>query len=166
MTGLLESLKRKKELTTKQQSFLNYLVTTNGDAKQSAELAGYSGNHYQVLKSLKHEVLELTTNVLAQSAPQAAFKLLDIMNSTKPIPQATSKLHAAQTILDRVGIAKTERLDINHTVTGGIFLMPDKEKLIIDVEADVTTVIDNQSPSELLQNDLEPITEWENEGGS
>ena len=134
MTGLLESLKRKKELTTKQQSFLDHLVTTNGDAKQSAELAGYSGNHYQVLKSLKNEVLELTTDVLAQSAPQAAFKLLDIMNSNKLIPQATSKLHAAQTILDRVGIAKTERLDINHKVTGGIFLMPDKREIIIDAE--------------------------------
>ena len=134
MTGLLESLKRKKELTTKQQSFLDHLVTTNGDAKQSAELAGYSGNHYQVLKSLKNEVLELTTDVLAQSAPQAAFKLLDIMNSNKLIPQATSKLHAAQTILDRVGIAKTERLDINHKVTGGIFLMPDKQEVIIDAE--------------------------------
>ena len=134
MTGLLESLKRKKELTTKQQSFLDNLVTTNGDVKKSAELAGYAGNHYQVLKSLKNEVLELTTDVLAQSAPQAAFKLLDIMNANRPIPQATSKLHAAQTILDRVGIAKTERLDINHKVTGGIFLMPDKQEVIIDAE--------------------------------
>ncbi len=134
MTGLLESLKRKKELTTKQQSFLDNLVTTNGDVKKSAELAGYAGNHYQVLKSLKNEVLELTTDVLAQSAPQAAFKLLDIMNADRPIPQATNKLHAAQTILDRVGIAKTERLDINHKVTGGIFLMPDKQEVIIDAE--------------------------------
>ena len=134
MTGLLESFNKKKELTTKQQSFLDYLVTTNGDAKKSAELAGYAGNHYQVLKSLKNEVLELTTDVLAQSAPQAAFKLLDIMNSNRPIPQATNKLHAAQTILDRVGIAKTERLDINHKVTGGIFLMPDKQEVIIDAE--------------------------------
>jgi len=134
MTGLLESFNKKKELTIKQQSFLDYLVTTNGDAKKSAELAGYAGNHYQVLKSLKHEVLELTTDVLAQSAPQAAFKLLDIMNADRPIPQATNKLHAAQTILDRVGIAKTERLDINHKVTGGIFLMPDKQEVIIDAE--------------------------------
>ena len=132
MTGLLESLKRKKELTTKQQSFLDNLVTTNGDVKKSAELAGYAGNHYQVLKSLKNEVLELTTDVLAQSAPQAAFKLLDIMNADKPIPQATNKLHAAQTILDRVGIAKTERLDINHKVTGGIFLMPDKAPIEVE----------------------------------
>jgi|TARA_R100001530_G_scaffold47507_2_gene35767 hypothetical protein len=134
MTGLLNSLNRKKELTVKQQSFLDHLVDTNGDAKKSAELAGYSGNHYQVLKSLKNEVLELTTEVLAQSAPQAAFKLLDIMNADAPIPQATNKLQAAQTILDRVGIAKTERLDINHKVSSGIFIMPEKETVIIDAE--------------------------------
>ena len=134
MTGLLDSLNRKKELTVKQQSFLDHLVETNGDAKKSAELAGYSGNHYQVLKALKNEVLELTTEVLAQSAPQAAFKLLDIMNSDAPIPQANNKLQAAQTILDRVGIAKTERLDINHKVAGGIFIMPEKETVIIETE--------------------------------
>ena len=79
-------------------------------------------------------MLELTTEVLAQSAPQAAFKLLDIMNSDAPIPQANNKLQAAQTILDRVGIAKTERLDINHKVAGGIFIMPEKETVIIEAE--------------------------------
>jgi|TARA_B100001142_G_scaffold219007_1_gene217153 hypothetical protein len=136
MTGLLNSLNRKKELTVKQQSFLDHLIDTGGNAKQAAELAGYSGNHYQVLKSLKNEVLELTTEVLAQSAPQAAFKLLDIMNSDETIPQASNKLQAAQTILDRVGIAKTERIDINHKGTGGIFIMPEKETVIIDVEAE------------------------------
>jgi len=134
MTGLLNSLNRKKELTVKQQSFLDHLIDTGGNAKQAAELAGYSGNHYQVLKSLKNEVLELTTEVLAQSAPQAAFKLLDIMNSDETIPQASNKLQAAQTILDRVGIAKTERIDINHKGTGGIFIMPEKETVIIEAE--------------------------------
>ena len=56
------------------------------------------------------------------------------MNSDAPIPQANNKLQAAQTILDRVGIAKTERLDINHKVAGGIFIMPEKETVIIEAE--------------------------------
>ena len=42
----------KKELTVKQQSFLNNLMTTGGDPKKSAELAGYA-SHWQVVKSLK-----------------------------------------------------------------------------------------------------------------
>jgi len=39
-----------RQLTEKQESFLGHLVDTGGDFKKSAELAGYSGNHYQVLK--------------------------------------------------------------------------------------------------------------------
>ena len=42
-----------RQLTEKQEAFLGHLVDTGGDFKKSAELAGYSGNHYQVLKSLK-----------------------------------------------------------------------------------------------------------------
>ena len=52
-------------------------METNGDFKKSAELAGYSGNHYQVLKSLKEEVVDLASDVLAREAPQAAFKIIN-----------------------------------------------------------------------------------------
>ena len=89
---------KKRNLTEKQQDFLNHLVETGGDFKKSAELAGYSGNHYQVLKSLKQEVVDLASDVLAREAPTAAFKLIGVMNSNKPIPQASNKLQAAQTI--------------------------------------------------------------------
>ena len=123
----------KRELTTKQQSFLNYLVETQGDAKKAAELAGYSGPHYQVVKSLKSEILELTQDVLAHSAPKAAFKLIEILDSKRPIVQANNKLAAAQTLLDRVGVSKVDKIDINHKVGGGIFLMPDKAP--IDLES-------------------------------
>jgi hypothetical protein len=121
----------KRELTTKQQSFLNYLVETQGDAKKAAELAGYSGPHYQVVKALKSEILELTQDVLVHSAPKAAFKLIEILDSKRPIVQANNKLAAAQTLLDRVGVSKIDKIDINHRVGGGIFLMPDKAPIDI-----------------------------------
>ena len=38
--------------------FLDNIITTNGDLSRAAELAGYAGNHHQVLKSLKEEVIE------------------------------------------------------------------------------------------------------------
>ena len=103
-----------KTLTDKQQKFLDYLVETNGNPKKAAELAGYSGNHYQVVKSLKNEIIDLATDVLANSAPEAAFKLVDIMNTDAPIPQIGNKLQAAQAILDRVGVVKKERVEVNH----------------------------------------------------
>ena len=119
----------KRELTEKQQSFLEYLVETQGDAKKAAELAGYKSHYHHVVKTLKNEILELTQEVLANSAPRAAFKLVEIMDSTKPVIQANNKLAAAQTLLDRVGVTKVDKVDVNHTVNSGIFLMPDKAPL-------------------------------------
>ena len=153
----LQETNRSKTLTKKQQKFLDCLIETNGNPKEAAELAGYSGNHYQVVKSLKEEIIDLATDVLANSAPEAAFKLVDIMKTDRPIPQIGNKLQAAQSILDRVGVTKKERLEVNHTSTGGVFILPAKEEI---------NIIDVKSESELLQDELEPITDWESEGGS
>ncbi len=130
--NLMPEKKNNRNLTEKQKSFLDNLVATEGDFKKSAELAGYSGNHYQVLKSLKEEVVDLASDVLARSAPKAAFKLIEMIDSNKPIPQASQKLHAAQTILDRVGVAKTDRVQVDHNVQGGIFILPEKQTVVIE----------------------------------
>ena len=125
-----------KELTLKQKGFLEHLIETGGDPKKAAELAGYAPNtHWQVTKALRTEIIDLASNILAQSAPKAAMKLIDVMESDKPIPQASMRLQAAQTILDRIGLGKTDRLDVNHKVEGAIFVLPAKEELIIDVQA-------------------------------
>ena len=125
---------KKKELTEMQQIFLDNVVTTGGDLKKAAELAGYKGNHYQVIKSLKDELVDMAQNLLAHNAPKAAMKLVEVMDSDRPIPLASSKLQAAQTILDRVGVAKTERLNIDHNVSGGLFILPQKETVIVEGE--------------------------------
>ena len=129
---------KERNLTEKQQSFLDNLITTEGNPKEAAELAGYSGNHYQVIQTLKEEIVDLASDVLARSAPQAAFKLVEVMTSDDAIPQVNTKLQAAQTILDRVGVSKKERLDINHNVNGGIFVLPEKKP----IEAEVVEVIE------------------------
>ena len=95
-------------------------------------MAGYSGNHYQVIKSLKEEIVDLASDVLARSAPKAAFKLIQMVESDRPVPQASQKLAAAQTILDRVGVSKTARLQVDHNVQGGIFVLPAKDEVIIE----------------------------------
>ena len=131
-----------KELTEKQQSFLDNLIETGGDPKKAAELAGYSGNYHQVIKSLRQEVIELASDVLARSAPAAAFKLVDIMNSNVPIPQVSNKLTAAQTILDRVGVSKSDKLDVTHSTGGGIFILP--QKTPIEVQAEEVEYINDE----------------------
>jgi hypothetical protein len=72
--------------------------------------------------------------ILAREAPLAAFKIIEVMRSDKPIPQANYKLQAAQTILDRVGVSKTDRLEVNHNAGGGIFILPEKKAIDIVAE--------------------------------
>jgi len=127
----------KKELTVKQQGFLDHLVNTGGDPKEAAVLAGYAENgHWQVAHALKNEIIELASNILAQSAPKAAMKLVDIMDSNIPIPQASVRIQAAQTILDRIGLGKKDTLDVNHKVEGGLFILPAKEEIIINAKSE------------------------------
>jgi hypothetical protein len=122
-----------KELTTKQQSFLDNLVSCNGDTKRAAELAGYAeGSYTTVVKSLKKEIIELAENILAQNAPKASLKLVEVMDSTDPIPQANVRLQAAQTLLDRVGLAKTDKLDVNLQTNNGLFILPAKQEVVIE----------------------------------
>ena len=129
----IDNTNHKRTLTDKQQSFLTHLVETQGYAKEAAKLAGYSSHYHHVVKTLKSEILELTQEVLANSAPKAAFKLVEIMDSKIPIIQANNKLAAATTLLDRVGVSKVDRIDVNHNVqSGGIFLMPDKQPLDLE----------------------------------
>jgi mevalonate kinase len=128
----IDKQQSKRELTEKQQSFLEHLVDTQGDAKKAAELAGYSSHYHHVVKTLRSEILELTQEILANSAPRAAFKLVEIMDSKKPVIQAGNKITAAQTLLDRVGVSKVDKVDVTHNMNaGGIFLMPDKAPLDI-----------------------------------
>ena len=129
----IDSAQTKRALTDKQQMFLEQLVECEGDAKKAAEIAGYKSHYHHVVKTLKSEILELTQEVLANSAPKAAFKLVEIMDSKKPIIQANNKLAAAQTLLDRVGVGKVDKVDVTHNMNaGGIFLMPDKAPLDIE----------------------------------
>jgi len=51
-----------------------------------------------------------------------------------PIPQVNQKLQAAQTLLDRVGVVKEQKMNVEHNVSGGIFIIPAKEEMTIDAE--------------------------------
>ena len=125
----------KKELTVKQKTFLDSLIECEGNAKQAAELAGYAeGSYTSVVKSLKKEILDISEGILAQNAPKAAMKLVNIMDSDEPIPQANIRLQAVQTLLDRVGLSKTDKLNLNVEGSNGIFILPVKSETIIEGE--------------------------------
>ena len=127
----------KRKLTEQQETFLSALATTaKGDINLALQEAGYQlTSKSKVIDSLKDEIVDVATKILAKSAPRASQKLVEILESDDPIPQVNAKLQAAQTLLDRVGVAKRDKVDVNHTVSSGIFIIPQKEELI-DVTAE------------------------------
>jgi len=126
---------KKRKYTEKQQSFLDAMYDSKtGDVRQAMLVAGYEASSpvMFLIQSLSSELIEIATHTLAMNAPRAANKIVDIMVSNEPIPQVNQKLQAAQTLLDRVGVVKEQKMNVEHNVSGGIFVIPAKEELIID----------------------------------
>ena len=117
-----------KNLTEKQESFLeNLFGEARGNPRQAAKLAGYDESGYQkVVKSLKQEIIERAEGVLATHSPKAVMGMVNALDDDGSIPGANTRLEAAKQILDRVGISKTERIDVNAKVQHGIFILPPK----------------------------------------
>lgn len=117
-----------KQLTEKQESFLeNLFGQARGNPREAAKLAGYDENGYQkVVKSLKQEIIERAEGVLATHSPKAVMGMVNALDDDGSIPGANTRLEAAKQILDRVGISKTERIDVNAKVQHGIFILPPK----------------------------------------
>lgn len=145
MNNSLLPPEKKRELNEQQQKFLDALAhEAKGNIKQALAIAGYAEtSQSNIVNSLKDEIVEVATKILAKSAPMASQKLVEILMSDDPIPQVGAKLQAAQTLLDRVGVAKRDKLDVTHTAASGIFILPNKEK-IIDAEAEEAQIDDEQ----------------------
>jgi hypothetical protein len=122
--------KRKQPLTEKQELALKNLISTNFvDVKQAFLDAGYSPlNVYVAIKALREEIIQLAEGMLVMSAPRAAYTIAEIMTSEDPIAQANTKMDAAKTILDRIGLGKKDQLDVKHDVSGGIMILPAKSE--------------------------------------
>ena len=139
-------LDKKRVYTDKQQAFLDAMYDSNtGDVRQAMVVAGYdmAAPSTFLLQSLSNELIEIASHTLAKNAPRAANKIVDIMASNEPIPQVNQKLQAAQTLLDRVGVVKEQKMNVEHNVSGGISIMPAKEELIVEEAEEVEYVSTN-----------------------
>ena len=145
----LPSLDGKRKLTEQQEKFLDALSSeAQGNINKALDIAGYKpGASYAVVNSLKEEIIDVATKILAKSAPQASNKLVEILNSDDPIPQVNAKLQAAQTLLDRVGVAKRDKLDVTHNAGTGIFILPEKKPTIEAEDVEVIDCLLYTSPS-------------------
>ena len=122
---------QKRSLTNSQEKFLDVLFgEARGDPKKAGELAGYSEHSYpKVLRNLKSEIVSRAENYLATHSAKAAAKMVDMLDEDGTTPHANIRMEAAKQILDRIGIAKKEKIDINMQAVHGLFILPAKDKI-------------------------------------
>lgn len=114
-----------KTLTDQQRLFLEVLFDqAGGDVVKAKKLAGYSETYptSAVVKTLQDEIVEATKTYLARNGAKAAIGLVGVLDN--PIELGVKeKLAAAKDILDRIGVSKTEKVDVT---SNGVFILPAK----------------------------------------
>ena len=120
---------QKRNLTNMQEKFLDVLYgEAQGNPREAARLAGYSENSYpKVIRNLKKEIIELAETHLSTHSAKAATRLITLLDEDGTTPQASIRLAAANSVLDRVGLTKKDQLDINMKALHGIFILPPKD---------------------------------------
>ena len=99
-----------------------------GNPKKAGELAGYAPSSYpNVVKALKDEIIERAEYSLALHSAKAVKGLVDALDEDGKTPGVNIRMEAAKQILDRVGLVKKDKIDINAQVAHGIFILPAKD---------------------------------------
>ena len=114
-------------LTENQQKFLEVLFDeANGDVVAAKKLAGYSDSTATrlVVEALKDEIAEATRSYFARTAPKAAMAMTNALYDPTELG-IRDKMSAAKDLLDRAGLGKVERVDVNSS-GGGVFILPAK----------------------------------------
>jgi hypothetical protein len=121
-----------RNLTERQKKFLDVLFEeANGDAVTAKRLAGYAESTptTDVISALKDEVLERTNLYLARNAPRAAVAMAGAILDPTELG-IKEKMNAAREILDRTGIVKTEKMQVEST--NGLMILPPKDKEVTE----------------------------------
>jgi len=116
-----------RKLTERQQKFIDALFAdANGNIKDAKIIAGYSTNtnNNEIITSLKDEILEATQTYMAGNAPKAAVAMVTGIDDPTQLG-IRDKMSAAKELLDRTGLIKTEKVQVE--ASGGVMLMPTKK---------------------------------------
>src|SRR5210317_2350676 len=115
-----------RQLTEKQQKFLEVLFDeANGDVVTAKKLAGYGegSSTTSIVESLKDEIADRTRTWFARTAPKAAMAMTNALYDPTELG-IRDKMAAAKELLDRSGLVKTEKMQVE--ASGGVMIMPPK----------------------------------------
>ncbi len=117
----------KTQLNEQQKKFIDALLgEANGSPVRAKELAGYSKNYptKELMFALKEHIIEATQLYIAMHAPKAAMAVISGIDDPTELG-IKEKLSAAKDLLDRSGVVKTEKLEVQ--TSGGIMILPPKD---------------------------------------
>jgi len=117
----------KRVLTEQQQKLMEVLFNeAAGDPVKARKLAGYAdaSSTKLIMTALKEEVIEATQLFMAMNAPRAAMAVISGIDDPTELG-IKEKLSAAKDLLDRSGVVKTEKLEVQ--TSGGIMILPPKD---------------------------------------
>lgn len=116
-----------RQLTENQQKFLEVLFDeAQGDVVLAKKLAGYSENTPTrlIVDTLKDEIFDATKTYMSRIGPKAAVAFGNALMDPTQLG-VKEKMIAAKEILDRAGVVKTERVQVESS--GGLFILPPKD---------------------------------------
>jgi hypothetical protein len=116
-----------RQLTEQQQKFLDVLFDqAGGDIPTAKKLAGYAEttSTTHIIKGLKEEIIDATQTYLSRNAPKAAMAMVGALYDPTELG-IRDKMQAAKELLDRTGLVKTEKMQVE--AKGGVMLMPPKQ---------------------------------------
>lgn len=119
-----------QELTDKQAKFIEliFLPEYIGKERQAMLDAGYSENTKlcYVYDGVKEAIIEKSDTLLAKLLPKSFVGLEDVLDNSSQ-RGAKAKLDAIWGVLDRCGLSKRDRLEINVKTASGVFVLPTKQ---------------------------------------
>tara|TARA_R100000655_G_scaffold12739_2_gene29152 strand:+ start:258 stop:638 length:381 start_codon:yes stop_codon:yes gene_type:complete len=117
-----------KQLTEKQKKFIDALFgEAMGNHRLAMDIAGYSSNTTwrDVTANLNEEILQASKEYLSMHAPKAAVAITGIIDDPTELGNR-DKLTAAKDVLDRAGVVKQEKIEVN--TPSGLFILPSKKE--------------------------------------
>jgi hypothetical protein len=120
---------RGRPFTDLEKSFLTEYVRAKYDVKKAGKKAGlHEVDVAGMVRRLKPVIQELLEVKLLTASSDAIDALSDVLTNDDVMPNAGAKVQAAQAVLDRSGLGKTERVEVEHKGGQGVFIMPAKEE--------------------------------------
>lgn len=148
MSGNLVLKEQLSKFTEMQQKAFKYLFDPSiaGDLRKAMTAAGYSKNTdvYEVMGPMRELIIEASKDFLMFNTGKAAMNLVNIIE--KPAELGNNiRLKAIETLLDRAGIVKPEKIEHSGTINA-VLVLPPKDPVVLlesePVEAEYEEVKD------------------------